>query len=179
MKLFFDTCLEDLVIALLGKDSKLVSMVKLESLKKKVDILPRIVNQILNENNININDITDMYFNIGPGSFTGSRIALVYCRTIALFKPIKLHTYQTHELINKQTNKKVIHIKASKYSAYQIIFNKDDSIESNKISTELFDSVDYDELLNNFNKYQSIFKEVTDIDSLETTYFHEAKIGGE
>ncbi|QJR44231.1 hypothetical protein [Mycoplasma miroungirhinis] len=178
MNLFYDTCLDDLVIILFDQHFNLIAFKKIDKLNKKVDVVPKLTKDILDENNLNINNIKSFYLNIGPGSFTGSRIAVTYLKTIAQILKTDIYTTTSYLLINKQTKNHIIYLKSSKYSCYEIILDQNKNVISTSlIQNKQIDEINYTDLIYNFSNYLDIFTKVDNLENLKVMYFHEPQIG--
>ena len=79
----FDTSAAHCAAALLLKD-KLLDVICEDMQKGQVESLGPMVLNLLEKNNVNINDITRIGVGIGPGNFTGIRIAVSFARGLGL-----------------------------------------------------------------------------------------------
>lgn len=58
------------------------------------------IDELLKENKITIDDITTIIVGVGPGSYTGARVAVVVAKTIASTKKITLKTISSLNLLS-------------------------------------------------------------------------------
>ncbi|MBD5423256.1 MAG: hypothetical protein HDR43_02050 [Mycoplasma sp.] len=124
-------------------------------------------------------EIKNIYVNLGPGSFTGSRIALLYIRTMAQVNSnIKLFASNTYKILSKQhKSSKLFFLKKFYISATK---NKSYCLEPNKIS--IVDKkhkevqIDYKDIFNNFDKYLDIFIQ-ENLSQIKPIYASEPQIG--
>ncbi len=107
--LIIDTGTKYLYICLV-KDKKVVKEIKHESNKNHAPFSVLLIQEILNENNISIDDIDEVICGIGPGSYTGLRIALTIAKMICSFKDIPLKTISTLYLMASGYTEKVVPI---------------------------------------------------------------------
>ena len=90
ISLFLDTSSKKLVVGLV-KDNEVISLVEKETVNDHSKYLVPIIDEELTKNNLNIKDINKIYVISGPGSFTGTRIAVTVAKTLsyALNIPVK------------------------------------------------------------------------------------------
>lgn len=80
--LFLDTSSDNLIVSLL-KDDKVIFEKIVTSLRDHSTYLVPIVKEAFESNNIELKDLNKIFVGIGPGSFTGTRIAITFAKTIA------------------------------------------------------------------------------------------------
>lgn len=80
--LFLDTSLENLIVSLV-KDNKEIYKKTINSLKDHSTYLAPSIKESLDNNNLEVKDIDKIFVCIGPGSFTGTRIAITHAKTLA------------------------------------------------------------------------------------------------
>lgn len=173
MKLFLDTTQRLFVATTLNENDQPIFS-KFVDTKYKVEEIIDFFNNIPN-----FDSITKIYINLGPGSFTGSRIGLLYVRTIAqLNSKIEIFTTNTFDILKIQNPKKIFKkffIFATKNKSYSLTKNKM-ILYHKKAKKEL--EINYDSFLKNFSKNEKIFSK-TDIVSLMPIYISEPHIGGQ
>ncbi len=82
ISLFLDTSSKKLVVGLV-KDNEVISLVEKETLNDHSKYLVPIIDEELNKNNLDIKDVNKIYVIKGPGSFTGTRIAVTVAKTLS------------------------------------------------------------------------------------------------
>ena len=108
MKIFLDTTQSDFVACLFDENFKIKNKIIKETIYK-VEEIPQFFTTLLINEKIKVQDIKDFYINVGPGSFTGARIALVYVRTIAQMTGAKISITNSFKLLtNKEDRKSVV-----------------------------------------------------------------------
>ena len=90
LRLVFDTATKWLYVALV-KDNEVIAYYQFESDHAHSANFIYTIKTLLRSNDYTVDDITDIYTGIGPGSYTGQRIALTVAKMLASFKDIKLH----------------------------------------------------------------------------------------
>lgn len=168
MKVFIDTT-QSVFIGILFDDNFNVIDKHIVNTTKKVEE----VVVFFNEKVKNISSIKEIYINIGPGSFVGSRAALIYARTvIQLNANIKLFQTTSFDLIKKRFMKSKT-IYATKNKSYVLKKNKIFIVRKSKHEQ----LIDYDEIILNFDKYKSLFTQI-DPQKVKPLYASEPQIGG-
>ena len=169
MKLFIDSSQSRFIAALI-ENNKVIFASNIET-KYKVEEIIKFF-----ENVPNLHDIHNIYINLGPGSFTGARIALLYVRTLAqLNNQIKIYTTNTYSLLsslNKKFFQRKFFIFATKNKSY-LLTNKSVKIV-NKHAKE--SEINYDLLLSNFDKFLNTFT-LSSLENLQPTYASQPQIG--
>ena len=105
--LFIDTSTNRLIIGLY-KDKKEIALInEIANNDMSSKVLPNIKN-ILEQNNMDIFSIDDIYVVNGPGSFTGLRIGVTIAKTIAWSLNIPIYTISELKVIASTSTKKYI-----------------------------------------------------------------------
>ena len=169
MKLFIDSSQSRFIAALI-ENNKVIFASNIET-KYKVEEIIKFFDNVPN-----LHKIEDIYINLGPGSFTGARIALLYVRTLAqLNNQIKIYTTNTYSLLsslNKKFFQRKFFIFATKNKSY-LLTNKSVKIV-NKHAKE--SQINYDLLLSNFDKFLNTFT-LSSLENLQPTYASQPQIG--
>ncbi|WP_029512646.1 tRNA (adenosine(37)-N6)-threonylcarbamoyltransferase complex dimerization subunit type 1 TsaB [Mycoplasmopsis iners] len=181
MKLYLDTADNDFVLALFDKNYKFIDKIVLSQEQKKVELIDKYIRNLLNKNNYKIDQIDEYYVNIGPGSFTGVRISLVYLRTLALYLQKPIFTISTMQILHNQyPDKAKLEIKSGGNKVYSWLAN--DTFSPEQIKIEVNENpnllnVDYDLMINNFAQYINLFKSYDDLMDIEPYYLKMPQIG--
>lgn len=165
MKLFIDTSQPTFCAALFSSSNQPVTSVQKQT-KYKVEEIIDFFNHI-----DCFDEIKEIYINLGPGSFTGSRIALLYIRTIIQIKTqIKLWTTNTFLLLHPTSSKQYIY--ATKNKAY--------CFDGKTITLEEYQGplmeINYQDLIEHFANYLEFF-ELNDVQNVEPLYVGQFQIG--
>lgn len=81
LSLAIDNSIDHLTLALAGPDG-FIDELRIKEARSPSQILPEKVAAILAANGHSIEDVTDLIVTLGPGSFTGIRVALAFCKGI-------------------------------------------------------------------------------------------------
>ncbi len=87
------------------EDEKLIS--EAESKEQGAEFLMKNIDEILQKNNITIDDIGTIKLNIGPGSFTGLRVAISVAKGLGFENEMKFETFSSFDLLPK-ANKTIV-----------------------------------------------------------------------
>ncbi len=173
MKLFIDSSQKKFAACLLNNDFSINYHVLVET-KFKVEEIINFFNNIPN-----VKLIDEIYINIGPGSFVGSRASLLYVRTMAQVNSnIKIFQTNTFNILKYQNKKPIFksekfYINATKNKSYLLKKNKVEIVKKNNHEIE----IEYEKLFKEFENCISIFKEINLID-LKPYYASDPQIGG-
>lgn len=80
--LFLDTSSDNLMVTLL-KDNNIIFESNIKSLRDHSTHLVQTIDDAFNSNNLEPKDLDKIFVGIGPGSFTGTRIAITFAKTLA------------------------------------------------------------------------------------------------
>lgn len=165
MNILIETSLDNLYMCIFDKKFNLITKVNLEKIVKKTDVFFDAFKTLLNSAKLGILDIENIYVTLGPGSFSGSRIGLTFCRTMTQLKNnINLFVAPTYILFKSQlNNEKEIKIKANKYSIFRILGDKISLIPNDGN----FHKFDYDKFEKKIKLYISFFKRVNQDELLD------------
>ena len=97
-RLFLDTSNKYLYIAVMDNDQILFSHVQ-EGNNNHSETLVGVLENIFKENNLSIDDISEIYVGRGPGSYTGVRVACTVAKVLAYVKNIKLFSFSSLDLL--------------------------------------------------------------------------------
>ena len=150
MKLLIDSSTNYLYLSII-KGSEVKSFVR-SGKNDHSETLVDFLNKFLNENNITIDDITEVYVGRGPGSYTGLRIAGTVGKVLAHIKNKKFYSFSSLDLIlaaKLEANGSYIsRIDAKKKHSYYKVVN----IKDNKLNIVVDESFGEDEV--SFKEYE-------------------------
>ncbi len=175
MNIFLDTTQNEFVGCLFNHDFQIINKFIKETVYK-VEEIPKFFTNLLIKEKIKVQNINNFYINVGPGSFTGSRISLVYARTIAQMTGAQIFITNSFKLLNN--SKDDLFIFANKNHSFKINVKDIDDISKAMLIAKCEDEqkIDYLNLLNNFNENIHLFKK-TDIAKILPEYGSSPQIG--
>ena len=103
-RLVMDTAMDYSYMALLNDDEILFESYSLGKNNHSEKVLPELEKALL-DNNLKLKEIDEVYTGIGPGSYTGVRIAVVVSKMIAAMNKIKLYKFSSLALLATSVNK--------------------------------------------------------------------------
>lgn len=154
MKLFMDSSTNYLYLALYS-DKEISSFLR-NGKNDHSETLVDVLDKFLKENNVTVDDITEIFVGRGPGSYTGVRISGTVAKVLALIKNKKLYSFSTLDLLlASKINEDGLYmprIVAKKNHSYFKLAK----IENNNITFDKEDSFLIDDELLPFENYQYI-----------------------
>lgn len=107
ISLVIDTCTNNVVIGLL-KDKEIIDQKNEINDKSLSTNFAVWVKELLDKNNLQPEDINNIFVAIGPGSFTGIRVGVTFAKVLAWSLNIKVIPFSSLELIASTSDKDVI-----------------------------------------------------------------------
>ena len=154
MKLFMDSSTNYLYLALY-ENYEIATYVR-NGKNDHSETLVDVLNKFLNENNISVDQIDEIFVGRGPGSYTGVRISGTVAKVLALVKSKKLFSFSTLDLLLvSKVNEDGIYmprIMAKKNHSYFKLAK----VNKGNINIEKEDSFLIDDELAPFENYQRI-----------------------
>lgn len=179
MKLFIDTSNSRFILSLINDNNKIIDFL---SIKTNNNIVKNFINWIddfLKSNNQDIKEINEFLITIGPGSFTGVKVAFNFVKTFYLTNnSIKLKTIGTFDLL-REDDKKYTAIKFGKNKFYfkknhkynifskMIILENLEKYNLKKITMD-YDTFTKEKLQQKLNK--NLFKLENDLNDVKIKY---------
>lgn len=175
--LIIDTSTKFLYICLV-KDNTIVREVKEESNRNHAPGSVVRIEEILKENNIKINNLDEVIVGIGPGSYTGLRIALTIAKMICSFMDIPLKTISTLFLMSSGYDGLVVPVIDARRGNYFSAAYNDKTILEDKLRTKEeiensikdFTYIDEDMFNVNVSKVLKNAVKVKEVDALTPNY---------
>ncbi|MGL5732685.1 MAG: hypothetical protein ACRCXE_01270 [Metamycoplasmataceae bacterium] len=177
MNIFLDTTQSEFV-ACLFDDNFLIKNKTIIKTVYKVEEVTNFFNNILIDMKLQIKDIKNFYINIGPGSFTGSRIPLIYVRTVSQMTGANIYTTNSFKLLDNQIDDELF-IAANKNHSFMINRNNINDVSKTKLveKSNKEKTIDYNNLLSSFKDYAYLFELEKDILLIKPEYGSTPQIG--
>ena len=163
--LFIDTHGKSVLI-ILFKDGKILEKIDIETMNKHSVVTMPSIRQILENNNCNVKDLNEILVCNGPGSFTGSRIAVTIAKTMAysLNVPIKQVDALTIMAVNVEGDKVVALKDLNNTLIDELVYMSNSEYNELCNSTNVYENVEVD--------YEVLYSYLS---KLEYTNVHEIK----
>ncbi len=121
--LILDSATKTLYVALV-KDNNVLKEIYLEGRNDHAKNIVLKVEEILNENNIKAFDLDNILVGIGPGSYTGVRMAVTVCKMLSVFGNKNLYSISTLKLMASGYKGRVLtRIDARRSNSFGMILN--------------------------------------------------------
>lgn len=127
LTLCIDTAYKYLTCALI-KDDKIIASYCEECFKRQSEEVFLALDKIFKEANINKLDIDSICISKGPGSYTGTRIAMSIAKVISEVKHIDLYTISTLRLYASDKQNCMVLMNARADRAYVGVYDKDNQV---------------------------------------------------
>lgn len=122
-RLLLDTSTKTLYCALVD-DNKILSEYYIEGRNDHAKNVVSIIDKTLKENNLSINDLNEIYAGVGPGSYTGVRMAVTVAKMIATNTKIKLFGFSSLEMmVSGYSGKVLAYIDARRGNSFNALYN--------------------------------------------------------
>ncbi len=125
--LLLDSANRDLNVEL-AKDNQIIDRISYQAWQRQSELMAVEVDAILKRNNISAKDIGEVVVTIGPGSYTGIRIALTIAKTLAFALDIKIFAVSSliSQKVPNQPTISVINARSNR--SYVTIYDADGQI---------------------------------------------------
>lgn len=132
MTVLLDSSNRDLAVGI-GKDGKLVDSISYEAWQRQSESMIPELDKILEKNHVKREDISDIVVAIGPGSYTGVRIALTIAKVMALALNVPIYPVSSLRAMRKGSHPTIALINARSARSYIGVFEKDKVILEDQI----------------------------------------------
>ncbi|MCF0116707.1 MAG: tRNA (adenosine(37)-N6)-threonylcarbamoyltransferase complex dimerization subunit type 1 TsaB [Bacilli bacterium] len=145
ISLFLDSSNVDLSIAI-ADDEHIIDEISYEAWQRQSELMIPELDKILTKNNVSRQDIKDVVVSIGPGSYTGVRIALTIAKVIAVALNVPVFAISSLHAMKDENKKSICLINARSARSYVGVYEGDKVIIPDGIMTN-------DEVKNYINEH--------------------------
>lgn len=146
ISLILDSSNKDLLVALANKN-KIIDEIRYECWQRQSELMVKEIENIFLKNNVDKNDLKEVLIGIGPGSFTGVRIALAIAKTMSLALNIPIYPISSLHMMKDDNKPSICLINARSKRSYIGVFKDDEIILKDQILTN-------DEVLKFINEHK-------------------------
>lgn len=119
----------------LAKDGKVVDSIFYNAWQRQSEVMVAEIDNILKRNNIDKKDLDAIVVGIGPGSYTGVRIAVTIAKTIAYALNIKIYAKSSLSLLAINNEPTICLFNARSGRSYFAVYQGKNKIEDDTIIT--------------------------------------------
>ena len=131
--LLLDSSNTSLTVALAS--NKVVESISYEAWQSQSEHMIPEINNLLEKYNVDRNDIDGVVVSIGPGSYTGVRIALTIAKTMASALKIKLYTVSSLQILKDGNKPSICLINARSDRSYIGVYENEKCLLQDQIMT--------------------------------------------
>ena len=119
----------------LANENGVIESISYEAWQSQSEYMIPELDKLLNKHNVERTDITDVVVNVGPGSYTGVRIAITIAKTMALATRAKLYGISSLRCQKDRKNPSICLINARSGRSYVGVFEDEKIIMDDCIMT--------------------------------------------
>ncbi len=119
----------------IAKDNKIIDEISYEAWQRQSELMIPELEKLMKKNNITRNDIKEVVASIGPGSYTGVRIALTIAKVMVLALNIPLYTISSLHAMKDGNNASICVINARSSRSYIGVYEGSNVLMSDRVMT--------------------------------------------
>ena len=155
----------------IAKDNKVLKSIIYEAWQEQSEHMIPELNSILDEFNVKREEIDDVMVAIGPGSYTGVRIAITIAKTMGLVLNIPVYPVSSLKVLKDKNNPSICIVNARSKRSYVGVYQGKQVLLSDRIMTndELMEYIDCHPnfvLCGNLNHLGLVGKETNTIEEM-------------
>lgn len=127
ISLLLDSANRDLNIGL-SQDDKIFDRISYTAWQRQSELMVKEIDVLLKRNNLSAKDIDELVVTIGPGSYTGIRIALTIAKTLAFALNKKIYAISSLAALRVVDKKTITVINARSNRSYVAIYDGDGTV---------------------------------------------------
>ena len=159
-RLIVDSSTKTLYIALVSDNTLLEEMYIEGIMDHSINIVSKI-DEILKKHSLNIKNLDGIYCGVGPGSYTGVRMAVVVGKMVAVNTNVKLYSFSSLFLISSGYSGKVLpYIDARRGNSFNALYDGMDLIVVEALRPT-------EEFIENNKDYKAISEDMIKVDPIK------------
>lgn len=119
----------------LSKDKKVIDSIFYEAWQRQSEVMVLEIENILKRNKADVKDLDSIVVGIGPGSYTGVRIAITIAKTMAYALELKLFKVSSLSLLKDRQNPTICVFNARSGRVYFGVYDNNKVIEPDQVLT--------------------------------------------
>lgn len=182
-QLYLDTSNSNLTIIITHKDEIIVKYNELAA-QKQTELALKTVNELLTKVNMTLEDINQLIITVGPGSYTGVRVAITFAKTLKVLKPdLGIFCLNTL-LLQAGLNKAISVLSGYNNKSYLAVFDHGKTVIAPQLVNaqakegiikdlkgyQLIEDFNMVNSVNNFLSLQKYFTKIENIEQLQPLY---------
>lgn len=122
----------------LSKDNVVIDKIFYEAWQRQSEVMINEIHNIMQKNNVSNKDLSGVVVGIGPGSYTGVRIAITIAKTIAYALKIKIYKVSSLSLLRDESKPTICLFNARSGRSYFGVYEGDKTLyEDDVLSNEV------------------------------------------
>lgn len=119
----------------IAENKLLIDFISYEAWQQQSEFMVDEINKLLNNHNFDRNDIKDIIVAIGPGSYTGVRIAITIAKVMALALSIPVYEVSSLRILKDYEKESICLINARSGRSYFAVYKGNEILEEDQIKT--------------------------------------------
>lgn len=132
--LLLDSSNVELIVGV-AKDDILLDEIRYNAWQKQSEFMVNEIDKILKRNEINPKEINEVIVSIGPGSYTGLRIALTIAKIYGVALNVDIYALSSLQILQKRDETSICLMNARSNRSYIGIYNNDTCLLKDKVLT--------------------------------------------
>ncbi len=133
-RILLDSSNRELAVGL-SKDNTLIDQIRYEAWQRQSETMVNEIDTLLTKHNVNRTDIDGVIVSIGPGSYTGVRIALTIAKVISLAISCPIYKISSLAILKKEDYPSICLINARSNRSYVGVYKGNEVIVKDTIWT--------------------------------------------
>lgn len=121
----------------LGKDGEIINQTMYEAWQRQSETMIPEIDQLLRKHHVKNEEIEAVVVSIGPGSYTGVRIALTIAKVMSLALSIPLYAISSLKILKEETGTSICIMNARSSRSYVGVYHENETLVKDTIWTNL------------------------------------------
>lgn len=134
LSLILDSANKELGVAL-AQDGTLLDEIRYEARQRQSELMIPEIENIFKKNHVNPKDVGEILVTVGPGSYTGVRIALTIAKVYGYALNIPVYAFSSLEVLADLEKPSICLINARSNRSYFAVYEKDNALVNDQVLT--------------------------------------------